>query len=41
MSGFNDLNGIPASGNQFTLKKILREELLFNGVVVSDWCSIS
>lgn len=41
MSGFNDLNGIPASGNEFTLKEILRKEWGFKGMVVSDWSSIS
>ena len=41
MSGFNDLNGIPASGNEFTLKQILRKEWGFDGLVVSDWSSIS
>lgn len=41
MSGFNDLDGVPASGNSFTLKKILRDEWGFNGFVVSDWASIT
>jgi beta-glucosidase len=41
MSAFNDLNGIPASGNAFTLKKILREEWGFDGFVVSDWASVT
>lgn len=41
MSAFNDLNGIPASGNEFTLKTILREEWGFNGMVVSDWASVA
>ncbi len=41
MSAFNDLNGVPTSGNEFTLKKILREEWGFNGMVVSDWASIA
>ena len=41
MSGFNDLNGVPASGNEFTLKQILRKEWGFSGLVVSDWGSIS
>ena len=41
MSAFNDLNGIPTSGNQFTLKKILREEWGFDGFVVSDWASVT
>lgn len=41
MSAFNDLNGIPTSGNIFTLKKILREEWGFDGFVVSDWASVT
>lgn len=40
MSAFNDLNGIPATGNKFILKKILREEWQFDGFVVSDWGSV-
>lgn len=40
MSAFNDLNGIPASANPFTLRKILREEWGFEGFVVSDWNAI-
>jgi beta-glucosidase len=41
MSGFNDLNGVPASGNEFTLRQVLRKEWGFDGLVVSDWSSIS
>lgn len=41
MSGFNDLNGVPASGNEFTLKQILRKEWGFQGMVVSDWGSVT
>lgn len=41
MSAFNDLNGIPASGNEFTLRQILRNEWKFDGFVVSDWASIA
>ena len=40
MSAFNDLNGIPASANPFTLNKILRGEWGFDGFVVSDWNSV-
>lgn len=40
MSGFNDLNGIPASGNKYTLRTILKDEWSFNGFVISDWDSM-
>lgn len=40
MSAFNSMNGIPASANPFTLKKILRGEWGFDGFVVSDWSAI-
>jgi beta-glucosidase len=40
MSAFNDLDGIPATGNEFTLKQILRKEWKFDGLVVSDWGSV-
>ncbi len=41
MSGFNALNGIPASANAFTLKQILRREWGFQGIVDSDWTSVA
>jgi beta-glucosidase len=41
MSGFNSLNGIPASANSFTLKQILKKEWGFKGFVVSDWNSVA
>ncbi len=40
MSGFNEVNGVPASGNQYLMRSILREEWGFDGFVVSDWESI-
>jgi beta-glucosidase len=41
MTAFNDLNGVPTSGNEFTLRKILRDEWEFTGLVVSDYNSIT
>jgi len=40
MCSFNDLNGEPLSGNEYMLRKVLRDELNFKGVVVSDWESV-
>jgi beta-glucosidase len=40
MSAFNDLNGVPASANPFTLTRILRDEWKFDGFVVSDYESV-
>jgi beta-glucosidase len=40
MSAFNDLNGVPTSANEFTLKQVLRNEWNFDGFVVSDWGSV-
>jgi len=40
MSAFNDLNGVPASANRYTLTDILRGEWGFEGFVVSDWNSV-
>ena len=40
MAAFNDLNGVPASGNEFLMKQVLRTEWNFDGLVVSDWDSI-
>ncbi|WP_404421008.1 beta-glucosidase BglX [Nibricoccus sp. IMCC34717] len=37
MSAFNDLNGTPASANDFLLRQVLRDEWGFRGFVVSDW----
>jgi beta-glucosidase len=41
MSAFNDLNGVPASANRFTLTDVLRGEWGFSGFVVSDWDSVA
>ena len=41
MSAFNDVNGVPSSGNHFTLTKVLRGEWGFDGFVVSDYTSVT
>lgn len=40
MCAFNDLNGVPASGNKHLNVDILRDEWQFDGVLVSDWASL-
>ena len=40
MSAFNELNGVPASANPFTLTTVLRDEWKFDGMVVSDYTSV-
>jgi beta-glucosidase len=40
MTGFNDLSGIPASVNYYTLTEILKNKWHHDGFVVSDWGSI-
>jgi beta-glucosidase len=40
MNSFNDLNGIPASGNHYLQHDILKGKWDFKGFVVSDWGSI-
>jgi len=41
MTAFNEMNGIPASGDKKLLTSILRKQLGFDGFVVSDWNSIT
>lgn len=41
MTSFNDNDGIPASGNDYLLKDVLRKEWKFDGFVVSDWASMA
>ena len=40
MTSFNTLDRIPSSGNKKLLRDILRGEMGFKGVVISDWASI-
>jgi len=41
MSAFEDLNGESASSSHYLLTELLKEELGFEGFIVSDWGSIS
>jgi len=41
MNSFNDLNGVPATGNSYLQRDILKGKWKFTGFVVSDWGSIS
>ena len=40
MAAHNEINGIPCHGNSWILQDILRDELGFDGFVVSDWMDI-
>lgn len=40
MNSFNDINGIPATGNTYIQRELLKGSWGFNGLTVSDWGSI-
>ncbi len=40
MNSFNDLNGIPATGNAYLQREALKGKWKFKGFVVSDWGSV-
>ncbi|MDR6966063.1 beta-glucosidase [Flavobacterium arsenatis] len=40
MNSFNTLNGVPATGNSFLQRDILKGKWNFNGFVISDWASV-
>ena len=40
MSSFNTWDGIPSSANPWLMKTVLREEMGFSGVVISDWNAV-
>ncbi len=40
MNSFNDLNGIPANGDHYLQRTILKENWDFQGFIISDWGSI-
>ena len=41
MSSFNEIDGVPASGNKWLLTDLLRRQWGFKGLVVSDYTSIN
>lgn len=41
MNSFNELNGIPATGNSYLQRQVLKGDWKFDGFVVSDWGSIN
>ncbi|MCE2834339.1 MAG: beta-glucosidase BglX [Chitinophagaceae bacterium] len=41
MSSFNEIDGIPATGNRWLLTDVLRRQWKFKGFVVSDYTSIN
>ncbi|WP_418887513.1 beta-glucosidase BglX [Mangrovimonas futianensis] len=41
MNSFNEINGVPATGNAWLQREILKGKWDFNGFMVSDWGSIN
>ncbi|MFC6997191.1 beta-glucosidase BglX [Rufibacter roseus] len=41
MSSFNDINGIPATGNKWLMTDLLRKQWGFDGFVVTDYTAIN
>ena len=41
MNAFNIVDGIPASGNHYLNRTVLRDKWGFKGFIVSDWSSFS
>ncbi len=40
MNAFNDIDGIPATANEYLLRDLLKGQWNYDGVVVSDWNSV-
>jgi len=40
MTAFNTVDGIPATGNKWLMRQVLRQEWGFNGVLISDWGAV-
>ncbi|WP_066831789.1 beta-glucosidase BglX [Rufibacter ruber] len=41
MSSFNDINGVPATGNKWLMTDLLRKQWGFDGLVVTDYTAIN
>ena len=41
MTSFNTINGIPATTNKWLMRKVLREEMGFEGVLISDYAAVA
>lgn len=41
MASFNEVDGIPATGNRWLMQEVLRNQWKFNGLLVSDYTGIS
>lgn len=39
MTSFNEVDGVPSTGNRFILRDVLRDEWGWDGMVVTDWNS--
>lgn len=40
MTSFNTLNRLPSSANKWLMREVLRDEMGFDGTVISDWAAI-
>jgi len=40
MAGYNTIDGVPCSANEWLLRKVLKEEWGFTGLVVTDWNNV-
>ncbi|MEC5186945.1 beta-glucosidase [Geobacillus thermodenitrificans] len=40
MTSFNTVDGIPATGNRWLMRDLLRDEWNFDGVLISDWGAV-
>lgn len=41
MTSFNTVDGIPATGNRWLMRQVLREEWGFDGVLITDYAAIA